>query len=329
MILKPREDRATSIATLEALMARPEARRHDIERLRSEIDAIILGDMSESKAAYVLDVHFGGSRNWAIIHDLRIEVDGLTAQIDHLLINRLLDIWVLESKRLASGIRVQDNGECLTFRAGRTIAIESPIEQNRRHVKMLQRLIDSGAVPLPRRLGMTIKPRLNSLVLISDGRITRPRAPVAGIESLIRTDLVISHVETAYEKGNLLDLAKLIGSDTLESLGAQLAGLHQPIEYDWERRFRLNGPKAAPPRLAGAAPPAPKSPSRPVTAKVVPLRPQPAPSPVPPKAPAAQCDDCEAPVSNGVKQYCAKNADRFGHRVLCMDCQGKPAARAG
>lgn len=310
-------------------MSRPEARRHDIERLRGVIDAIILGDMSECKAAYVLDVHFGPSRNWVVIHDLRIEVDGLTAQIDHLLINRLLDVWVLESKRLASGIKVQDNGECLTFRAGRTIAIESPIEQNRRHVKMLQRLIDSGAVLLPCRLGMTIKPRLNSLVLISDGRIKRPRAPVAGIESLIRTGLVIRDVETAYEKGNFLDLAKLIGSGTLESLGTQLAGLHQPIEHDWERRFRRNGPKTAPPRLAAATPPQSKSPSRPVTAKVVPLHPQPAPSPVPPKPPAAQCGDCQAPVSNGVKHYCTKNADRFGHRILCMDCQVKPAARAG
>ena len=63
MILKQREDRAASIATLEALMTRPEARRHDIERLRTEIDAIIRGDMSESKAAYVLDVEFGASRN--------------------------------------------------------------------------------------------------------------------------------------------------------------------------------------------------------------------------------------------------------------------------
>ena len=63
MVLKQREDRAASIATLEALMTRPEARRHDIERLRTEIDAIIRGDMSESKAAYVLDVEFGASRN--------------------------------------------------------------------------------------------------------------------------------------------------------------------------------------------------------------------------------------------------------------------------
>lgn len=311
---------------LEALMTRPEARRHDIERLRGEIDAIILGDMSESKAAYVLDVHFGASRNWAVIHDLRIELDGLTAQIDHLLINRMLEIWVLESKRLANGIRVQDNGECLTFRGKIPIAIESPIEQNRRHVKMLQRLLDSGAVPLPRRLGMIIKPRLRSLVLISDGRITRPRVPVPGIESLIRTDLLVSHVETAYEKGSLLDLAKLIGSETLESVGTQLAGLHQPIEYDWERRFRLNGAKAASSRLAPAKP-APCNPAA-ANPKVVSLHPKPAPMPAVAKPPAGQCDGCAAPVSSGVRNYCRKNPERFGHLTLCMDCQGKFTAQA-
>lgn len=322
MILKPREDRAASIAALEALMARPEARRHDIERLRAEINAIILGDMSEGKAAYVLDVHFGASRNWAVIHDLRIELDGLSAQIDHLLINRVLDIWVLESKRLASGIKVQDNGECLTFRAGRPLAIESPIEQNRRHVKMLQRLLDSGAVPLPRRLGMTIKPRLHSLVLVSDGRITRPRAPVAGIETLIRTDLAVNHVDAAYAKGNPFDLAKVIGSKTLENLGRQLVELHQPIEYDWERRFRLNGSKSPPPRLASA--PLSQSLSHPAP-EVVP------PTPTvqlvaKPRPPAGQCDACQVPVSSGVKTYCTNNPGRFDSRILCMDCQSKMAA---
>ena len=45
--------------------------------------------MSEGKAAIELDTHWGHSPNHVIIHDLRIELDGLVAQIDHLLINRL------------------------------------------------------------------------------------------------------------------------------------------------------------------------------------------------------------------------------------------------
>ena len=55
MILKPREDRDTSIATLERLMAHPAATRHDIVRLREQIDAIIKGDLSEGKAAIEME----------------------------------------------------------------------------------------------------------------------------------------------------------------------------------------------------------------------------------------------------------------------------------
>lgn len=351
MILKQREDRAASIATLEALMARPEASRHDTERLRSQIDAIIRGDLSESKAAYVLDVHFGQSaRNWAVIHDLRISVDGLSAQIDHLLINRLLEIWVLESKRMAGGIKVLENGECLTFNGKFPVAIESPIEQNRRHVSMLQRLLDSDAVALPRRLGLAIKPKLRSLVLISDGRITRPKAKVAGLDTLIRTELLVRHVEATFDKGNPLDIVKVVGTDTLENFARQLVALHQPIEYDWERRFKLASPKPAQ-QAAQPAPPVAEPVIEPVApALATPLAPtltvaEPPPPPfadappasnvaaIPPakpaRPPAGQCDACQAPVSRGVKAYCQSNPDRFGQRILCMPCQGVKAVATG
>jgi hypothetical protein len=318
MILKPREDRNTSVATLERLMAHPSATRHDIERLRQQIDAIIKGDMSENKAAIELETHWGHSPNQVIIHDLRIELDGLVAQIDHILINRLLDVWVLESKRLANGIKVLDNGECLTFNGRYPIAIDSPIEQNRRHVKMLDRLFDSGAVPLPRRMGITIKPKLRNLVLIAEGRISRPKQPVPGIESLVRTDQMFAHIQRNIENGNPLDIAKLVSQETLLALGQRLVEMHRPIEYDWERRFRMNGPKA---------PPAPAAPN------VVPLHP-PAPSATAtavatPRPPAGQCDGCQVPVSSGVKTYCRKNGARFDNRILCMDCQAKVASKAG
>ena len=316
MILKPREDRNTSIASLERLMAHPAATRHDIVRLREQIDAIIKGDMSEGKAAIEMETHWGHSPNHIIIHDLRIEHDGLVAQIDHLLINRLLDVWVLESKRLANGIKVQDNGECLTFNGRFPIAIDSPIEQNRRHVKMLERLFDSGAVPLPKRMGFTLKPKLRNLVLIAEGRITRPKAPVAGIESLIRTDQLFAHIQRINDSGNALEIAKLIGQDTLMALGQNIVSLHRGIEFDWERRFRLNGAKLLPPQATPpAAPPAP--PSAPPAATKAEAKPRP---------PAAHCDDCRTGISSGVKSYCSKNAVRFDNRLLCMECQAKVTA---
>ncbi|MCU0891072.1 MAG: NERD domain-containing protein [Sandarakinorhabdus sp.] len=342
MILKPREDRAASIAALERLMAHPAATRHDIERLRQQIDAIIKGDLSESKAAIELDTHYGDRKGTMIIHDLRIEVDGLVAQIDHVLVNRFLDVWVLESKRLANGIKVQDNGECLTFNGRYPVAIDSPIEQNRRHVRMLERLFASGAVTLPKRLGITLKPRLRSLVLIAEGRISRPKLAVPGIESLIRTDQLVAHIERESDSRSGLDMARVLGLETVQEIGRQLVAQHRPIEFDWERRFGLPSqqPRAAP------EPPPPVAVEAAIGASnIVQLHPPTmlpqtamtaagqvttaeATAPAKPRPPAGQCDACEAPISAGVKSYCRKNAARFDNRILCMSCQPRAVASA-
>lgn len=318
MILKPREDRNASIAALERLMAHPAATRHDILRIREQIDAVIKGDLSEAKAAIELDTHYGASKGEMIIHDLRIELDGLVAQIDHLVIDRLLDVWVLESKRLANGIKVNENGECLTFSGRYPVAIDSPIEQNRRHVKMLERLFDSGAVTLPKRFGITLKPKLRSLVLIAEGRITRPAKPVPGIESLIRTDQLCARMKREGAGGNPFDLAKMVSAETVRDIGLQLVALHRPIEYDWERRFRMTGPRNTAQHVAEA-----------------PARYAPPPRPKPPAAPTAkkpstagQCEACEANISSGVKNYCQKHAARFDNRILCMSCQPKAVTPA-
>ena len=46
------------------------------------------------------------------IHDLRLEVDGRVAQINHLIIDRVLTIWVCESTHFSEGVAVDDFGEC-------------------------------------------------------------------------------------------------------------------------------------------------------------------------------------------------------------------------
>jgi len=255
----------------------------------------------------------------------------LSAQIDHLLVNRFLEFWVLESKRMSGGIKVLDNGECLTFSGGRSIAIESPIEQSRRHVKMLQRVIDSGALNLPSRLGRIMKPRLESVVLITDGRITLPNKPVPGLETLVRTDMFLNHRDAVFDKRSSLDLARLISFDTIMDIGQQLVALHQPIEYDWERRFNMASPTSALPVVAAppletavplvvAEPPPPPFVPAPPVSNVAAITPAKAPRP-----PAGQCAACQSPVSRGVKAYCASNAARFGERILCMPCQATKA----
>ena len=110
----------------------PNLPKEKLLQAEKEFKILKSGNQGEQNSAYFIDFYYKDSQNWAIIHDLRIEHDGLTAQIDHLLLNRCLDFYVLETKHYARGIKITEYGEFLVEYQNNYVAIESPIEQNKR-----------------------------------------------------------------------------------------------------------------------------------------------------------------------------------------------------
>lgn len=322
MIIKEADDKARDIEALQALAARPDANADARKRIEQEIRNIQAGVRGEQEAAYEMKVHYGESRNWALIHDLRIEHGGLVAQIDHLVINRWLDMWVCESKHFSEGVAINEHGEFAAFFNGKPYGVPSPIEQNAKHILILRRLFDSGAVELPKRLGFTIKPELKGLVLVSKkARIGRPKAKVEGIECVIKNDQFFKTVDKAVDENGILSMGKLIGSDTLEDLARRVAALHRPASFDWAAKFGLPATVAAP---------APK----PAASVQQAARPKPAAEPE--AAPEAErpseegkpksklaCHSCGEQVAYNVAKFCWFNKAKFGGNVFCIDCQKK------
>lgn len=98
MILKEADERKSDIATLRSLLTHPNASAATRADIELQIRKINVGAAGENDVAHYLRVQFAESQNWVVINDLRIEVEGAVAQIDHLLISRLLDVWLCESK---------------------------------------------------------------------------------------------------------------------------------------------------------------------------------------------------------------------------------------
>ena len=237
MLLKTADDKSGDIQTLEAFLRRPEVDARQRRSIEGEIWAIRQGVKAESDAAYQLDFDLRDSRHWAVIHDLRIEVDGLTAQIDHLVVSRMLEVFVCESKSFTGGVKVNEHGEWSTYRDRRPIGIPSPVEQNRRHIEVLQRVIKLGHVDLPRRI-VSIKPSYKNIVLVSkDGLISRPKRKLPDLESIVKVDQFRTHLKNRDFPDH--QVLKLVGSDTLEAFGQQLVALHRPTTFDWAARFGL------------------------------------------------------------------------------------------
>lgn len=307
MLIKSSDDRTGDIEILKSLLAHPAANADTKRKIEQEIRNISSGAKGEQEAAYEIDFHYGAaSKNWAVIHDLRLEHEGRVAQIDHLLINRFLHIWVCESKRFAEGIAINEQGECAMFWQGKPQGVGSPHEQNAKHIAVLRALCDSGAVDLPRRLGFTIKPSFSGLVVVSkNARITRPKAKGWWDDGIIKADQVKAKIDKAIDgANNPLVAAKLVSPETVESVARSLASLHMPASFDWHARFGL-----------------PKEAVKPVAAM---------PGAETPKAPADQgkakraCHSCGTAVEDKVIVFCVRfNKARFGGNVYCMECQGK------
>ncbi len=103
MFIKAADDKQPQLDALEAPRTRPEVDAETQAQIDREIKNIRAGARGEGDAAYEIDFHCAKESNRVVIHDLRLEVDGRVAQIDHLIIDRVLTIWVCESKHFAKG----------------------------------------------------------------------------------------------------------------------------------------------------------------------------------------------------------------------------------
>jgi hypothetical protein len=308
MLIKPADDKQPDIDALNRLLARPGLDAATRRRTETELRRVQAGWRGEREAAYEIEFHYGANPNRMTIHDLRLEVDGRVAQIDHLLIDRLLGIWVCESKHFSEGVAVDDYGEWTGFYNRRPYGIGSPIEQNRKHIAVLNDVFVKRLVELPKRLGIAIKPDLRSLILVSkEARISRPktkagRARVEGLDSVIKIDQLKTVLDRDLDSKGVATLRRLVGKGEIEALARQLVTLHRPTSTDWVARL---GP-------VSEAAEAPKSAEQPSSTE---------------RPGQAACQGCGKRISQAVIDFCESRSEIFGGKILCMDCQRK--ARKG
>lgn len=311
MIIKQADDKTRDLEMLKSMAARPDVSAGVRTKIKQEIKNIQSGMKGEADAAYEMGFHFRASKNWMVLHDLRLKCEERVVQIDHLLINRFMEIYVCESKRFSEGIAINEQGEFSAFYDSKPRAIASPIEQNRRHIAVLEAVFKTGQVALPTRLGFNLKPALKSLILVSTtSRITRPKTKVEGVEQVIKNDQLHTHIYKAIDADNNPILAvKLIGQDTLEAFARSLAAAHQPLEINWAAKFGVPGnPLQSEISVRG---------SRELT------NPESA-SATTNKSSKLSCASCGVAVTYTVAKFCWSNKRRFDGKVFCMECQKQP-----
>lgn len=299
MLIKPADDRTDDLAELERLLALAEGRQR--KAIEEDLRKLRAGLKAEAESAYLVDFHFAESRNWAILHDLRIVHSSRVAQIDHLLINRWMECYVLETKNFAAGVKITEDGEFLRWNAwAKTYeGMPSPLLQNERHIQVLEQAM--SGIELPTRLGLRIAPCFQTLVLVSPAaRIDRPKR--FDSSRVIKADQLKQRIWKDIDDENpligALKMAKLVASETVEHIARQLAALHQPIRIDHAARYGL---RVEPAQREQPAPAADESMPR-------------------DDAPAPACKQCQATAGHILH-------GKYGYYFKCAGCGGNTAIR--
>lgn len=230
MLLKSADSKDLQIAELERkIRAAHGSHRTKLEDDKRKLKA---GIKAEEDAAYLINFDYEKSINWAVIHDLRLEIGGRVAQIDHLLINRFLEVYVLETKSFHSELKITEDGEFLRRIEveNRYVGMASPIAQNERHITVLKDAFRE--IELPTRLGIRLSPTFQSFVLVSSGAVvTRPEKFDAS--RVIKADGLKQVIDKQFDTEGILttigSMARLIDKGTLYAIGRRIANMHTPL----------------------------------------------------------------------------------------------------
>lgn len=299
MIIKEKDPINTQIAQLQEIIHFPglsETKKSQAER---ELKILKSGEQGEKDSAYFIDFYYKDSPNWAIIHDLRIEYSGLTAQIDHILINRFLDFYILETKHYAKGIKITRHGEFLVSFQKEYVAIESPIEQNKRHIKILKNLLHGEDI-LPKRLGISIRPHFLPYILVSPkSRVIRPQEKDFRTNSVIKADEFYKQTRDNLNNENPLStlgsMAKVISCNSLDEVAKKLVSYHHPVSVNYYKRFSIDKKKEQFTFTTQE-----KSQEN-----------------------KYYCYSCKEFISKNVAMFCFNNKIRFNGKAYCFSCQKK------
>lgn len=261
MILKETDAKSVHLAELTSLLSNPGVLPDKRALIDRELKFMRAGMKGENESAYDIDFYSGAHKNRIVIHDLRLEHKGRVAQIDHLILNRLLEVYVLETKHFSEGVSINEQGEFSIWFGGKPRGIPSPLEQNDRHIEVLKDVFK--AIQMPTRMGFRLQPNFESLVLVSkNARIGRPEK--FKTDRVLKSDQLQKWIEKNLESGSPLSIAKIVSLETLTEIGKQLVALHKPLVPDYKAKFGITEEMlrpVAPAPVAVAAPVAAPAPT--------------------------------------------------------------------
>jgi len=236
------------IAELEDILANAQLKDQRIaKQVKGDILKIKAGHTAEKNAAFMLDKLFIRSDRSVLLHDIRLEIDGDVAQIDHLSLNRFGFVSLFETKSFSTGVKVDDDGVFWHWDGYKKqyVEIPSPLLQSKRHEGTLRQALAKIDYPVA---------QVSHYVLIDyKAKLIKPKN--GQFDNVCRPDRLEEVWDKEYKKMPSLgdvgiaikSISRWVGGkvpdhNSLIQIGKRLAAQHRPLVTDLWARYGLVKP---------------------------------------------------------------------------------------
>ena len=241
MIFKNIDDKSKQIQTLNGLLSRSTS---DAQKKLIDIDLkkMINGDEAEKENAYYLDFEIRNSENLILLHDVRIEHNGRTAQVDHILISRA-GVELLETKSFKGELTINADGSLVNKNGKYTNTYPNPLEQSRRHEIVIRDFLESK-IEVSKRIEMLGGIAISSKVLIHPKTNVSNSSLPDGFErgdTFLTNRMKEMNMTTGLFK-TLGLISKMFDIEKVKEIAQALVSAHVAVNFDYEKKYRISKP---------------------------------------------------------------------------------------
>ena len=176
-----------------------------------------------------------------VIHDLFLEHEGLTAQIDYLIITRKRN-YVVECKNLFGNIEINSAGDFIrTMSYGRNTkkeGIYSPVTQNARHMELIKKIrsAERKNVFTKALSEKNFSENYKSIIVLANPKtVLNARYAKKEIRNqVIRADQLVSYIKKTDSARESITWSE----KEIEELASFFLGIHQEPKVDYTAKYR-------------------------------------------------------------------------------------------
>ena len=217
------------------------------KRIEQDIKNINMGNLGENNVLFELK---NSHMPMMVLHDLYFEYDGLTAQIDFLLVTRRHN-YVIECKNLYGDIEIDSNGNFMRVirKNGQYVkeGLYSPITQSQRHVDLIKRMrTEEWGNTFTKTLyekGFFIYDNYIPLVVLANSKavLNDKHAKKEVKEKVIRADQLICYIRDFEAASSIAPMKE----KDMEYLGRYFLSKHKINLTDYSQKYAAVMPVAA------------------------------------------------------------------------------------